>query len=204
MEHATDKELIRLIRLSDYAAFDELHHRYWASLRRLAYRKTGDRADAFDLVQEMYIELWEKRETLAFGDELNGWLHNRLWFKLSTYYRTKGFQEKHLENIRINLEADLSFPQHDVLELVENQKKYDRLLDVVNQTIEEMPDRMREIFLLNRNEQKNVSEISEKLGISPKTARKQLDRAMVRLRLSTQNYKASTMELLFIAWIIYS
>lgn len=201
MEQTTDEELIRLIRISDYAAFDELHSRYWPSLRRLAYRKTGDQADAYDLVQELYIELWEKRETLAFGDELKGWLHNRLWFKLSGYYRTKGFQQKHLENIRLNLEQDSNTAQLDTLEIQAEQQQYDRLLEVVNHTIEEMPDRMREIFLLNRNEQKTVVQISEKLGISPKTARKQLDRAMNRLRHSTQQYKTSAMELLFIAWL---
>ncbi|MFA4868006.1 MAG: sigma-70 family RNA polymerase sigma factor [Pedobacter sp.] len=202
MENSTDEELIGLIRISDYAAFDELHRRYWPSLRRLAYRKTGDQADAYDLVQELFIDLWEKRETLAFGAQLNGWLHNRLWFKLSAYYRTKGFQQKHLENIRLNLEQVSNAPQLDPLEILAEQKNYDQLLEVVNHTIQEMPDRMREIFLLNRNEQKTVVEISKKLGISPKTARKQLDRAMGKLRRSTQQYKTSAMELLFITWLI--
>lgn len=202
MEQTDDKELIRLICTSDYAAFEELHRRYWPKLQKLAYRKTGDRQDAYDLLQEMFIELWEKREVLNFGDELNGWLHKRLWFKLSTYFRTKGFREKHLESFRQYTESKEAAPHLDPMELREVDAYYEHLLAAINRTIEEMPDRMREVFLLNRNEQYSVNEIAAKLNLSPKTVRNQLERAIARLRKSTDTYNPTAFELTFILWLI--
>ncbi|KAA2243824.1 sigma-70 family RNA polymerase sigma factor [Chitinophaga agrisoli] len=202
MGQTGDKELISLIRTSDYTAFEELHQRFWPVLRKLAYRKIGDRQEAYDLVQEMFIELWEKRERLNFGDELNGWLHKRLWFKLSTYFRTKGFREKHLEDFRIYAANEVSAVQFDPMELRDIDAYYEDLLAAINKTVEEMPDRMREVFLLNRNERYSVNEIADKLNLSPKTVRNQLDRAIGRLRKSTETYNPTALELLFIIWLI--
>lgn len=202
MEQTGDKELIRLISTSDYAAFEELHRRYWPKLQKLAYRKTGDRQDAYDLLQDMFIELWEKREVLNFGEELNGWLHKRLWFKLSTYFRTKGFRDKHLESFRQYSENEGAGTYFDPIELREVDAYYEDLLAAINKTIEEMPDRMREVFLLNRNEQYSVNEIAERLNISPKTVKNQLERAIVRLRKSTETYNPTALELIFVLWLI--
>jgi RNA polymerase sigma factor (sigma-70 family) len=153
MEQTGDKELIRLICMSDYAAFEELHRRYWQKLHQLAYRKIGDKQETFDLLQEMFIELWEKRAILNFGDELGGWLQKRLWFKLSGYFRTKGFQQKHRENFRQYIVSGGETVHFDPADLRELTASYEDLLAVIHKTIEEMPERMREVFLLNRNGQ---------------------------------------------------
>ena len=202
MENTADTELVKLIARSDYPAFEEMHRRYWQKLHRIAYRKLGDRQETYDLLQEMFIELWEKRETLNFGDELGGWLQKRLWFKLSGHFRTKGFKEKHQENFRLYLEntgVDLKF---DPAELREINAYYEYLLAAINKTIEEMPNRMREVFVMHRHEQRSVDEIADQLNLSPKTVRNQLERAIVRLRRSTENYDVTALELVFLLWLI--
>ncbi|PWG81940.1 RNA polymerase [Pararcticibacter amylolyticus] len=203
MRHTDDKELIRLLRLSDYAAFEELHHRYWLKLHKLAYRKIGDRQDTYDLVQELFIEIWEKRGTLNFGEELPGWLQKRLWFKLSGFFRKRGFNGKHQENFRQYLENQGFDKCFDPAELREVNACYEDLLAAINKTIEEMPNRMREVFILHRRQQHTVDEISDKLNLSPKTVRNQLDRAIARLRRSTEAYDATALEILFIVWLIF-
>jgi len=201
MAQNTDQELIRLIRQSDYSAFEELHTRFWPELQRLAYKKIGDRQDAYDLLQDMFIEIWEKRETLNFGDRLQGWLQKRLWFKLSTYFRNQGFRKKHQDDFKVYLENEQS-STFDPSELKEAEAYYEDLLSAINKAIEEMPDRMREVFLLNRNEKYSVNEIAERLGLSPKTVRNQLERAIGRLRKSTDNYNPSALQVLFVLWIM--
>lgn len=202
MAKHTDQELIRLIRQSDYAAFEELHERFWPALQRVAYKKTGDRQDAYDLLQDMFIELWEKREELHFGDMLNGWLQKRLWFKLSSYFRNKGFSQQHQQDFKLYLENQHSSIPFDPIELKEVDAYYEDLLSAINKAIEEMPDRMRQVFLLNRNQNHSVGEIARLLDISPKTVRNQLDRAISRLRKSTETYNPSVLELLFALWIM--
>ena len=201
MVQNTDQELIRLIRQSDYTAFEELHKRFWPELQRLAYKKIGDRQDAYDLLQDLFIELWEKRETLNFGDRLQGWLQKRLWFKLSTYFRNQGFRKQHQEDFKVYLENEEA-GAFDPVELKEAEAYYEDLLLAINKAIEEMPDRMREVFLLNRNEKCSVNEIAERLSLSPKTVRNQLERAIGRLRKSTETYNPSAFQILFALWII--
>lgn len=202
MEQTGDKELIRLIRLSDYQAFEELHERFWPELQRIAYKKTGDRQDAYDLLQDMFIELWEKREELHFGDRLQGWLQKRLWFKLSGYFRIRGFRQQHQEDFKMYLENEPAEVSFDPIELKEIDAYYEDLISAINKTIEEMPDRMREVFLLNRNEKHSVNEIAQMLNLSPKTVRNQLDRAITRLRKSTESYNPSVFQFLFVLWIM--
>jgi RNA polymerase sigma-70 factor (ECF subfamily) len=204
MVETGDSELVRLIRLSDYAAFEELHRRFWPGLQQQAYRKMGDRQDAYDLLQEMFVELWEKREELRFGEELKGWLQKRLWFKLATWFRTRGFQAKHLEDFRKYTENIQSGTRFDPVEMRQIDAYYDELLAAINKAVEEMPERMREVFLLNRREQYSVSEIAARLELSPKTVRNQLERAVVRIRKSTEGYYPAPMELIFLFWVLYS
>ena len=201
MVQNTDQELIRLIRQSDYTAFEELHKRFWPELQRLAYKKIGDRQDAYDLLQDLFIEIWEKRETLNFGDRLPGWLQKRLWFKLSTYFRNQGFRKQHQDDFKVYLENE-QLSTFDPSELKEAEAYYEDLLSAINKAIEEMPDRMREVFLLNRNEKYSVNEIAERLSLSPKTVRNQLERAIVRLRKSTETYNPSALQMLFVLWIM--
>lgn len=204
MVETGDSELVRLIRLSDYAAFEELHRRFWPGLQQQAYRKMGDRQDAYDLLQEMFVELWEKREELHFGGELKGWLQKRLWFKLATWFRTRGFRAKHLEDFRKYTENIQSGTRFDPVEMRQIDAYYDELLAAINKAVEEMPERMREVFLLNRREQYSVSEIAARLELSPKTVRNQLERAVVRIRKSTEGYYPAPMELVFLFWVLYS
>ncbi|RYF26739.1 MAG: sigma-70 family RNA polymerase sigma factor [Flavobacteriales bacterium] len=202
MENLSDMALVKLLRYSDYAAFEELHRRYWRVLHALAYRKIGDRQDTYDLLQEMFIELWEKREELKFGDELLGWLRKRLWFKIYGYFRNKGFQQKHQENFRVFAEQEITNESFDNSELIQANVYYEELLTVIEKAIAEMPERMREVFVLHRQRNYSVSEIADKLDIAPKTVRNQLDRAIAKLRRSTENYDPTALQLAFVLWLI--
>ena len=202
MKNLSDLELIELLRSASYDAFEELHRRYWSDLQKLAYSKIGDRQDTYDLLQEMFIELWEKRAELKFGDELSGWLRKRLWFKLYGYFRTKGFNQKHQDNFKIFAEAENTVTSFDLSELKQANVYYEELLAVIERAIEEMPERMRAVFVLHRQKNYSVSQIADKLDIAPKTVRNQLDRAIAKLRKSTEQYDPTALELIFVLWLI--
>lgn len=196
MEHISEQELLQLIRSSDYTAFEELHHRYYKSLYALAAKKIGNSDDAYDLLQDMFIELWEKRANFVIKNPLANYLRNRLWFKLSGYFRTKGFQEKHFKNFSEFLELEHSPSFYlDEMEVKEIDIQYEAVIAVINQTIAQMPDKMREVFLLSRSKQYTVLEIAERLNISPKTVRNQTHIALDRIRKATANFPLSTYQL---------
>lgn len=203
MKEFSDAELIALIKASNHDAFDELHNRFWHSLYIITYKKIGDQEETYDLLQEMFIELWEKRETISFTNEVRNWLRNRLWFKIAIYFRNKGFKEKHQENFMLFLktEEETVFAM-DSIELKEADSHYEEILQMINDCIEDMPERMKEIFILSKTDNHSVKEIAEKLNISPKTVKVQLERATSRLRKVSVASNLSAVQILFILWLI--
>lgn len=202
MEYIGEQELLQLIRNSDYAAFEELHRRYYKPLFVLAAKKIGDQDDAYDLMQDMFIELWDKRATFLINNPLSNYLKNRLWFKLSGYFRTRGFQEKHFKNFAEFLQQQQdTVPYFDEMEIREMDLHYEAVMEVINRTIDEMPDKMRVVFMMSRSNEYSNSEIAEKLGIAPKTVKNQINTALNRIRQATSDLSISAFELFILMWL---
>lgn len=202
MEYIGEQELLQLIRNSDYAAFEELHRRYYKPLFALAAKKIGDQDEAYDLMQDMFIELWDKRTTFSISNPLNNYLKNRLWFKLSGYFRTRGLKEKHFKNFAEFLQQQQdTAPYFDEMEVREMDLQYEAVMEVINRTIEEMPDKMREVFIMSRSNEYTIAEIAEKLDVSPKTVKNQINTALNRIRQATSDPSISAFELLVLIWL---
>jgi RNA polymerase sigma-70 factor (family 1) len=202
MEKLDEQELLQLIRNSDYAAFEELHRRYYKPLFSLAAKKIGDQDEAYDLLQDMFIELWNKREAFAINNPLKNYLKNRLWFKLSGYFRTKGFKEKHFKNFGAFLQQEQNTAVYlDEMEIREMDLQYEAVMEVINRTIAEMPEKMRAVFLMSRSKEYSIIEIAEKLKISPKTVKNQINIALNRIRQATADPSLTTIQFLFLIWL---
>lgn len=202
MEHIAEQELLQLIRNSDYAAFEEMHRRNYKSLFRLAAKKIGDPDEADDLLQDMFIELWEKRDGFYINNPLTNYLRNRLWFKLSGYFRTRAFRDKHFKHFSDFLQNEHEFFM-DETEIRELDLQYEAVMDVINRTVANMPHKMREVFLLSRNSQYSTAEIAEQLNISPKTVENQITNAFNRIREATSDPALPAFELLVLMSLMY-
>lgn len=194
-----------MIRESNSLAFDELHARYWHKLFRIANKKIGDPDETDDLIQELFIEIWEKRATLDFNNSVESWLRNRLWFKIAGYFRTKGFNEKHLESIREFLSRETAAPSPmELIELKNASSSYEEILKVISSGIEGMPERMKEIFQLHISGDLTQKQIAEKLNIAPTTVKTQLERASQKLKKIASEQPGSSLEYLLLLWLINS
>ncbi|MFC7526198.1 sigma-70 family RNA polymerase sigma factor [Parapedobacter sp. GCM10030251] len=203
MASPSDQELIIAIRNSDIRAFEQLHGRYWTQLYDLAYRRIGHAEDTGDLLQDLFIELWEIRDTLYFENPPANWLRNRLWFKIAHYFRDKGSRERHRQDFSAFMKQQhtLDCAMNDE-HIREAEQYYAEICDALNQTIGEMPQRMREIFRLNKAERLTVKEIAVKLEISPQTVKTQLERAMLRVRKTAGNHHPTTFGLVLTWWLL--
>lgn len=201
MKHVSEQNLLQMIRQSDYAAFEELHHRYYSLLYAMAAKKTGDPDEAYDLVQNMFTELWEKRTDFTITNTLEAWLKNRVWFKLSGYFRAKGLREKHLQNFSLFLQQEQTvyIPEAELQEIT---AQYDAMIAVINRTVEDMPDKMREVFLLSRQTDHSIAAIAGMLGISPKTVKNHINFAFKRIRKAVGQSSLPTADLLLIIWLM--
>lgn len=201
-----ETELLAMIRASNYDAFNEMHNQFWKPLYIHALKKTGSKDDAFDMVQDLFLELWEKRERIpVITAPLKFYLRGTLVFKLARYYRTKGFQEKHQKNFEEFLKQHLATDFNaDNLVLREEELLHEGLIQVIDSTIEDMPGKMKTIFVMSRSGKYSISEISEMLNLSPQTVKNQVNNAFLRLRKATADHSLTTTQIAILTWLTIS
>ncbi|WP_199117848.1 sigma-70 family RNA polymerase sigma factor [Pedobacter sp. ASV28] len=202
MKEIADSELLELTKQSSYPAFNELYQRYWKYIYTIAFKKLGDKDDAADLTQNVFMEFYHKREGLVINIPVKNYLRTAILFKLSNYFRAKGFQEKHYLNFRQFFQqsqnSDSSF---DILTTRENELEFEEMVELIYRTIDEMPEKMKEIFLMSRSEQHSIADIAEKLGLSPQTIKNQISKAFVRIREAAAKTNLTASQVVILIWL---
>ena len=177
---ATDPELLLLLKQDDRMAFEELYERHWFSLYNIAYKRLKDRETSRDIVQDIYTDLWDKRQERNIRDLLP-YLHtcvrNKIYTLLAKGRATAHFVEP-FENMALSYLTADSFL---------NEKEHEKLMLLFMATL---PAKRREIFRLRFLEDRSTKDISEQLNISQKTVQNQLLLAANGLRSDMGNLLA--------------
>ncbi|WP_373513685.1 RNA polymerase sigma factor [Persicitalea sp.] len=92
----SDLLLVKLLRVEDELAFQEIYRRYWEPLYENARRKIHRDDEAEGLVQDVFMSIWEKRTTQEI-DNLGGYLTNALKYRIIDHYRTQTLAERYRE-----------------------------------------------------------------------------------------------------------
>ncbi|SMC88644.1 RNA polymerase sigma factor [Pedobacter africanus] len=162
----TDGELAALIKGGDGRAYTEIFSRYSRLLISHAYRLLGDRDEANDVVQDVMLTLWQKREELEFKTSLSSYLYtairNRIFNRLA-----------HLKHVAKYADEIIRFMENG-FSLADDVLREKEFVAVIENEINALPEKMRAVFLLHKREELNYKEIAEKLGISDKTAKQQV------------------------------
>lgn len=175
----------------DEQAFQTLHEQTWEEIFTLAYRKLKDEDEAYDLVQELYMELWEKRSLFPPEEVTKPWLKKRLWYSILSYFRNSGIRQKQMDDFQAFVESEVESLYRDAqedLQLGESEKAFQAVLDEIALVVADMPARMQQIYILNKEQHISISEIADRLGISPHTVRYHLQEALKRLRSTLSVY----------------
>lgn len=165
---------VALIRNGDQKAFESCFNHYWPSLYSFAHKILGNTADAKDVVQQVFISIWSRREKLVITTSLDSYLHQAV-----RYQSIKKLQE--IINRPENLDHvnDYVMPVlNDIWDKIETTD----LFKEIDQQLDKLPQKTREIFLLSRKHQLSITEIAGRLNISEKTVRNQLHIALKALR----------------------
>lgn len=137
-----------------------------------ALKRVHDEDVAKDIVQEIFISLWERREHVIIQGSLQGYLLSAVKFKVIDYYRKSIILKKHEEDFYQLAELHYTLDHAEPRDL-ESQ---------LSQAIESLPGKMRKIFEMSRQESKSIDEISTELNISSQTVKNQLTTATKLLR----------------------
>ena len=171
--HVTDSELLERLRRGDASAFDTIFRTWYGPLVGTAERMLRDRAVAEELVQDVMLELWRRRESLAADGSPQAYLFQATRNRVLNHLRHLKIEQRSEPEIR---GEGSSAPQADSA-LVHEE------LDVaVQQAVQSLPDRCREVFELSRVHGLKYAEIAKALGISVKTVEAQMGKALRTLR----------------------
>lgn len=184
----TDTELLESVRQGNRIAFKQLFDEYWQFLYQLASRKSGSDADAEDLVQELFIELWRKKSPVVLTTSLKTYLVSCLYLKIFEHFRKKGFREKHYAAFADFATQTINSMQEAGISSLEFEAEYGKLQEVVTQVVARMPAQMNTVFSLKHYEGQSIAAIAAQLNISAETVKSHLKAAVSRLRNAGDHY----------------
>jgi len=157
---------------SDQVAFNEVYNRTWKQLFTTAKSKLNDEQLAQEVVQDIFIDLWEKKLDREIKN-IPAYLNQMLRFKVIDIYRSKKLLTEDIDNIK------------DVL--LESSSSEDRYLEnelelILNNWISKLPSKRKIIFELYYWDNKSTKEISDLLNLSTKTVQNQLLLSKISLK----------------------
>jgi RNA polymerase sigma-70 factor (family 1) len=182
-DHITQELLIRLNK-GDILAFDELYKLYSHKLFSFVFRILKDEDDSDDIVQEVFLKIWELREKLGDYRLLNSFIFTIAYNNSISLIRKRISSTKYIEYLR-----DLSVKQPQVsfiseIELIELNNQVENL-------ISNLPERQKQVFLLHREKGLTYPEIARKLEISKNTVENHMVKALKYLRRNLNNFLGS-------------
>jgi RNA polymerase sigma-70 factor (family 1) len=172
----SDDELLSLLSSHDKLAFDTIYNRYWETLYNSAFFITRDTELSKDILQDIFVWLWENRTALKIGS-LRPYLRAAVKFKVANWIRSGRIHDRVLEQIS-NFGAD-NFPTTP-----EKEAEIAELSKIIARAIEQLPAKCREIYLLKRVEQLSTRQIADRLQVSVKTVENQISIAQKKIRAS--------------------
>ncbi|MDB5158853.1 MAG: polymerase, sigma-24 subunit, subfamily [Mucilaginibacter sp.] len=170
----SDRELIELFRQGDHNAYTEIYSRYSGVLYLHAYNKLRNREEVKDIIQELFITLWINRESFSPEINLAGYLYQAIQNRVLKLYAYKKVRSVYIDKIQEVHEAGNQITDHLV--------RTKQLAEMIEQEVNTLPEKMREVFLLSRNHYMSHKMISQYLGIAETTVKTHIHHALKILR----------------------
>ena len=178
--HLTDAQLWEAIIDDDFRAFNALFKRYWQKLFMNAYTQIKDRDACEEIVQDIFIYLWNKRKQLEI-ESFPKYLAASIRYKVLNHLRSAKLSQlsyiEDLNDIRDHVCANEGDENIEQTELIQQLHSY----------LDHLPNRCKEIFVMSRLEHLSNEEIAERLNISKRTVENQVTNALRLLRLSLKD-----------------
>lgn len=171
---------------SNEAIVEILFRKYYKILRAYAYRLSGDKYVAEDIVQDVYFELWKKRDELVMSHTIKFYLFRSIYTRTLNYLNSKNYTDQ--EAFEQSTEGRIQqIYLHSQMFDQESDLMYKELQQKINLLIESLPEQCRKVFILSRKYELKNREIAEELGLSVKTVEKHISKALAILRLSLKD-----------------
>lgn len=167
-----EKILIGEIQKSNHVVFQALFHEYYPKLTRFAERFIFNRQIAEDLVQNLFMHLWEQADKIYIQTSLKAYLYQSTKNRCLNYLRDLQIQDKH----------QLLYLQALLSDTDEDWQEEDEIAKTIRDAIAKLPPKMAEIFELKYLQGKKQKEIAVQLHVTENTVKTQLNRGKAKVK----------------------
>lgn len=177
-----DRDIVSLLNDPKNAekAAEQLFKKYYSDVCYAVYRIIPDVARSEDIAQDVFMEIWRKKETIEIKTSVKAYLKRAGVNKALNYIRAN----------KVKFEDDDSYEMQNLSTGDSGSElEVQDLQAIVDKAIESLPPKCRMVFSLSRFEELSYKEIAAKLDISVKTVENQIGKALKILRLAVESYK---------------
>jgi len=172
-EYISEIDWIQSLKKGDLRAFNELFDRYGKRLYHFSMGYLKSTADAEEIVQEVFLKIWNNREELSVQKSFESYLFTIAKNGILNTIRKSKSEQVYLNYIKIHPEKNV---------LLDDELNFNELEKAYKEAVEQLSPRRKEIFLLSREQSLSNAEIAEKMNISVKTVENQMTLALSEIR----------------------
>lgn len=159
--------------MGDRVAFATIYNRFYSALYIHALYRLKDKTEAEDLVQDLFIHLWNRRDSLIVTN-ISHYLYASVRNRILDIIAHRAVESKYMSTLPAAIVVENCIADHRLRER--------QLADIISREIASLPPKMREVFELSRIHNLSHKEIAQKLGISEHSVRSHVKNALRILR----------------------
>ena len=172
----------------DRLAFENMYTAYYSRMKRFAQEYVIHAEDAENIVQDIFLELWENKLFLSAHINIFSFLFTAVKNRCIDFLRHQAIVQKTADKLQEEHQKMFQMKQH-ALELLDEKIFSETDIEkIVQKAIDSLPERCREIFIMNKMEGKKQKDIAETLHISINTVESQMAIAYRKLREALKDY----------------
>jgi len=181
-------KLVENLRAGSVDAFTTIYNLFWRRIFAIAYKKLKSKEIAEELVQDLFVNLWKKKELLQINN-LEHYLFASIKNAILDYYGALSVENKYINHTK-NLAP---YPKNYTEEIIyHNELSY-----VLEESVHKLPLKSQEIFRMSRFENLSIKDIASKLKLSEKSVEYHLTKALKMLRILLKDFILFTLIIIF-------
>ncbi|HLW20393.1 MAG TPA: RNA polymerase sigma-70 factor [Cyclobacteriaceae bacterium] len=167
----------------DEQAFERVFKSHFKALHAYGLAIVKDSAAAEEIVQTVFLKLWEKRTTLNITVSLKAYLYKAVYHESINHLKHEKVRMKHSEH-----HLYISREEAPVESMAFQEEGNEELSERLTKALDQLPEKCRMVFYLSRFEELKYKDIADRLGISIKTVEAHMGKALKTLRLQLADY----------------
>ncbi len=184
----SDTELVAQLQLGNELALAAIYRKYWQQLYLSAYNVLKDKLACEDIIQELFIKLWNNRHSIEINVSLKAYLYAATRYEVYRQVKNGKVTSDVFDRLFESLQTPVEYENIE----------YKELMTRVSLVVNTLPDKCREVYKLSREDYLSHKQIASRLNISTKTVENHIAKALRQLRTSLGSFFSLLMAILLL------